>query len=118
MLTEQLKQVKTNELQSKERVEQLVLGLGKESADAIAMYEQRVAEYEAERVQLVDRIKQLSSSSISSSADDVSFHVCSIKMCAKFTLCGATSARPYNTQVNSAMQTVQDLIIHRSTLCA
>ena len=63
-MTEQLKQTKADQEQSAERVEELVLGLGKESAGVISQYEQKIAAFEAERAQLLTRIEQLTAADV------------------------------------------------------
>ena len=60
-LTDELEKLKAISGQSKERVEELVLGLGKESAGIISQYEEKVETLETERQQLLLQIQQLSS---------------------------------------------------------
>lgn len=50
--------------QSKHRVEELVLGLGKESADVIARYERKLSVLETEKSKLMETVAALNDTKV------------------------------------------------------
>lgn len=58
-LSDELTQVKESYTQSQQRVEELVLGLGKESALIATQYESQISDYELEKEQLLKEATKL-----------------------------------------------------------
>lgn len=58
-LSDELAQVKQSYSESQQRVEELVLGLGKESALIATQYEARISDYELEKEQLLKETNEL-----------------------------------------------------------
>ena len=58
-LSDELAQVKQSYFESQQRVEELVLGLGKESALIATQYEARISDYELEKEQLLKETNEL-----------------------------------------------------------
>ena len=58
-LSDELTQMKQSYSESQQRVEELVLGLGKESALIATQYEARISDYELEKDQLLNETDEL-----------------------------------------------------------